>query len=156
MVFSMPRKSVSNTAWIEEKQDNFLNFLLGSCDKYQPIFDASSMHASVVDTAKNFVQTLKDDETRRAIMFSTLARKQMAESSGLAQASILAAKTFWEKGDGEKTQGYVEAVDFLRTVHKELGNFIEYLNDNQDTVLPDLDKLAGYTSLFFGDFIKNT
>lgn len=147
----MPRHPVSNEDWVRSKRDNLLAFLIDICTKYESV-----LNKEVTDPLKEFCIELRADETRKAVVFSRLARKNLAESTDATQSCIQAAGTFWEKSRDEKTQGYVEAVDYLRTIHKKFGDFIEYLDDNQDTVLPDMEKLAGYTTLFFGEFIKNT
>ena len=67
----MPRKPVSNEEWLSAKQTNFLLFLIGLCDKYECFL------GSPVQKIRTRVEDLNKDETKKAMYFSTLARKQL-------------------------------------------------------------------------------
>jgi len=148
----MPRKPVSNEAWFTNKQDNCLEFVGSLCNKYETLLqDVISL-----DRVSDKVTALQKDETKRAMLFSAVARKQLVEGIPAFEGMVKAAKAFYTKSDEDKRIEYFNGVDTLVLFHRRLGEFIEYLEDNSKEVLPDVDKLAGYTSLFFGEFIKNT
>lgn len=148
----MPRKPVSNEAWFTNKQDNCLEFVNGLCSKYETLLqDVISL-----DSVSDKVTALQKDETKRAMLFSAVARKQLVEGIPAFEGMVKAAQAFYTKSDEDKRIEYFNGVDSLVLFHRRLGEFIEYLENNSKEVLPDVDKLAGYTSLFFGEFIKNT
>lgn len=148
----MPRKPVSNEAWFTNKQDNCLEFVGSLCNKYETLLQDVISLGSVSDK----VTELQEDETKRMVLFSGVARKQMVECIPAFKGMVEAAKAFYAKSDEDKRIEYFNGIDTLVLFHRRLGEFIAYLEDNSKDVLPDVDKLAGYTSLFFGEFIKNT
>ena len=145
----MPRAAVSNDAWFTAKQDNFLCFLLELCDKYET-------EIPQLGAIKIYTKDLQKDDMKRGIMFSGLARKNIVDSVPVFHEAVKSAKSLWERPKEEKCLGYEEAVKHLEDIHSKFGAFICYLKDNEAEILPDLDKLAGYTALFYGDFIKTT
>ena len=148
----MPRQEVSNEAWFTEKQKNCLFFLNELCGKYKDVVpDTISL-----DSVSTKVFELLESDTKRNLMFSAVARKQLVEGIPVFGETVKSAKTFYGKSDIEKDIQYNEAITSLKEIHEKFGEFIEFLDENKDEVLPDVNKLAGYATLFFGDFIKNT
>ena len=107
---------------------------------------------SPVQKIRTRVEDLNKDETKKAMYFSTLARKQLMLLE-VFNETVTSAKSFWEKTAGERGESYNDAIFHLESIHSKFGTFIEFLKENQETVLPDAQKLAGYMTLFYGDFI---
>jgi len=145
---TMPRHSVSNKAWLEEKQENFLLFLLELCDKY-----GESTKKELIDQFRDRITTIQEDDTQKAIIFSSLARKQMVENIPLMFHATKACKAYWGKSKEDKLVDFDVGLEFLGELHKMLGDYIETIKTNKETYQPDFERFTGYISLFFGDFI---
>ena len=148
----MPRRAVSNEAWFTEKQLNCLFFINTLCGKYKDVVPGTIS----LDSVSAKVDELLESNTKRNLMFSAVARKQLVEGIPAFEETVKAAKAFYGKPEIEKSIQYDNAICSLKEIHEKFGEFIEFLDANKDEVLPDVDKLAGYATLFFGDFIKNT
>lgn len=137
--------------WFDGKCINFLRFINSTVTKYADVLGMSD--TEFVDHVIKKCDELETTGPARMMVFSKMARQQMSTSVPSLIGWTRTAKRIYLAPQEQKSKEYQDFVAELEHKRTKFDEIIEYLKYHEHEVLPDLNKLAGYLALFYGDFI---
>lgn len=153
-VCTMSGKKMGSAEWAEwydSKCINFLRFLQQFTEKV--CAGLNFENDPITEAIGNKSKSLLENQQERAIIFSALARKQMVAKVPMVSTFTLKAKDFYNSDPAGQEAAYNSFVELVEDHHRKVGKLVDYIKDNQEENLPDIVKLCGYISLFFGELV---
>ena len=141
----------SNHEWMDAKSKNFLTWILATMAKYN---DKGLIDEKGCENIETKLNSLLESPTQRGTVFAPLVRMQAIERIPLFKNFVKVSIEYFEKDTVHRLKTFDECIEYLCQLQNCLSQFISYLRTNQEETMEDMEKLAGYITIFFGDFVS--
>jgi hypothetical protein len=141
--------------WYDEKCMNFISWALTMVDKYSVVVGQSETNG-IADTLKKSLNGLLEDEFKRQMYFSKMARIKLLENSPFFEKVAVSSVEFFDMDANDKEFSYDMMVSSVESIQSGLASFIKTLKERREDVMEDITHFAGYVSIVFGPLVKDT
>lgn len=142
---------LSNHEWMDAKSKNFLTWILATMAKYS---DRGLINEKAHENIETKLNSLLESPTQRGTVFAPLVRLHAIERVPLLKNLVKVSVEYFEKDADHRLKTFDECIEYLCQLQNCISQFISYLQTNQEETMEDMEKLAGYITIFFGDFVS--